>query len=103
MDFLNSTTVVIVINFFILIFAMISVILSLGIVWQAEKRLDKAFKVFTLAIAIFTFVQLFRILELIDVVDIGAIKDLFILFFVFILMLALGLVNKLLREVWKDK
>lgn len=99
----EQNTTQLIVHFLSFLFALMAVIISLGIVWQAERRLDKVYKVMSWALAIFSFMLLVKILELIDVVTLHGLEHFIELIFIFLVTVSLYTMNKTLKDVWKEK
>ena len=102
-EILNQNSISLFIHFAILILTFVSIILSLGVVWQAERSLDRSYKYLTVALVFFAIFELITILNLVDVIQIPGFKRLFELVFIFFMTISLFVMNRTLRQVWKEK
>ena len=102
-ELLREPSLQIVFHFLVLLLILLSLIFSLGVVWQAEKRLDAVYKVFSLALGFLAVRQVLVILTLNGIIDSSSVQVFFELVFVLFMTISLALMNRTLRDVWKEK
>ena len=61
---MRSQSLYMVIDIFIIIGAMLSIVYTFGVVWRVEKKLDVSYKLILAAIISFTLSEIFMLLEL---------------------------------------
>lgn len=102
-EFLSQQTPQLVLQFVILLFVLWALLVSLGIVWQVEKRLDRVYKIFTGGLIVYAGIQVLVILEVMNVFVIGQWFHVLRLIFIIIIFSSLIGMQHTLRDVWRKR
>lgn len=102
-SFIDQNTLHNSISFVSFLFSLGAIILTLGVVWQVERRLDRVYKVFAFGVCAFAISQLLSLLKIVSIAVSQITIDFFNLIFAVLLVVSLFYMHRTLRDVWKEK
>ena len=87
----------------ILTLTLSAIILSLGVVWQSEKGLDRCFRLLTLALLSFAASEILEIALIFDWNEMIPFRDILLVIFSIIIVLSLLQMTKTIRLIRRKK
>lgn len=91
------------INIAVLVFALLSIIYTFGVVWRVEKKLDVSYKLFLISIFAFTVGEITKIFNQPSVPQLNLLINISRLFFAFFFLAGILTMRSLIRKVDGEK
>ena len=92
-----------IINAAVLVFAVLSIIYTLGVVWRVEKRLDIAYKLFLVSILFVTAGEITKIFNQPGIPQLNLLINVFRLLFAFFFFTGILTMRSLIRKIDGEK